>query len=332
MHFRFRKTASSLAILGILITANGFNAAAYSNENPNGQSDKSFERQADVYTNADLDFIDLDSNAWYYSVVKQLTQDGIVTGLGNKIFAPKKNITVAELCTLLTKITDTDIEIATTEYWAKPIIEYCLSGGYIQNRGEITAKAYGVPITREEAISALVRIWLYDGQRDRATGMIVESDIPDFSSIANEYAADILAAYNNGITHGMDSSGIFKPNKTLSRAEMCQMIWNALYSTSSENYIVDADSEEAGKGKFNALCYSLTDISVKFTGNATDDELIAFAKKFNGKLLKNSVTKYSHRYIYRSNSEQTVDYLRQLMEEMDKEEIVEQTQVVMDLK
>jgi hypothetical protein len=57
------------------------------------------------------------------------------------------------------------------------------------------------------------------------------ADIPDYESISAQYQSDILAAFNSGITTGVNSSRTFLPSNHLTRAQICQLLYNANWTT-----------------------------------------------------------------------------------------------------
>jgi hypothetical protein len=62
--------------------------------------------------------------------------------------------------------------------------------------------------------------------KDKDTS-ITELNIPDYYSIDEAYRNDILFAYQAGLSHGSDDKGTFNPKSTLTRAELCQLLYNA---------------------------------------------------------------------------------------------------------
>lgn len=65
-------------------------------------------------------------------------------------------------------------------------------------------------------------------------------EIPDYESISDKkyealkYSGQeaVVRAYNLGIINGMDDAGTFDPNRTLTRAQACQMLYNAMLTRS----------------------------------------------------------------------------------------------------
>lgn len=165
-------------------------------------------------------FLDVPKDAWYYEAIEYMADMGILNGVGNGRFDPSGNITYAQFCKIaaMTDYLDTGSE---NGYWAAVAIKSCIEAGYIENRGEINSQNYDVPMTREAAVAGLARIyWYLPDTRDFS--------IPDYDDITYIYKDDIAKAYNSGIINGMDSKGTFKPNNVLTRAEICQMFYNAM--------------------------------------------------------------------------------------------------------
>ncbi len=172
--------------------------------------------------NNKLSFADVAEEAWYYDAVTALAEGGLVAGMGNNLFAPDGTLTRAQFCQILARAKRLPTGPA-NNYWAYNAIDSCLKAGYLMESGEITPEIFDAPITREAAVAAM---YLAKKDEVQRTGNITETMIPDFSDISEAYREHILAAYNCGITAGMDEARTFAPQSTLTRAQVCQLFYN----------------------------------------------------------------------------------------------------------
>ena len=169
-----------------------------------------------------LTFTDVAGEAWYYNAVTALAEGGLVAGMGNDLFAPDNTLTRAQFCQILARAKKLPTGSA-NNYWAYNAIDSCLKAGYITEDGAITPEAFDAPITREAAVAAM---YLAKKDEVESAGEITAEMIPDFDEISEAYRDNILAAYNCGITTGMDASRTFAPKSTLTRAQVCQLFYN----------------------------------------------------------------------------------------------------------
>jgi len=169
-------------------------------------------------------FMDVPANFWGYEAIEALAKGGLVAGIGGNKFAPNGNITYAQYCQIAARSLGLETGADETGYWAAKAIKGCLEKNLIFNRGEINAKNYDVPMTREAAVSAMY-IMVKDNY-DIIKMDITSADIPDYNLISAEYRSNVLKAYNLGITGGIDSNRTFAPDANLTRAQVCQLFYN----------------------------------------------------------------------------------------------------------
>ncbi|MBR5152062.1 MAG: S-layer homology domain-containing protein [Clostridia bacterium] len=169
-------------------------------------------------------FEDVKAGDWFAPAVYNMARVGLVQGVGNHLFDPEGILTYAEFCQILARA----LSMETGEengYWAAKAIKSCIDAGWMTSLGDIKEEVYDVAISRENAIAVVAEInggYLLT----KADESITEEQIPDFASIAPEYQEKILDAYRVGITQGVDESKTFDPKATLTRAEICQLLYN----------------------------------------------------------------------------------------------------------
>lgn len=207
-------------------------------------------------------YADVSNDAWYAEAVNAMTEGGLLKGYDDGLFHPNDIITGGELATILCRIGGEDpsndyfypYESGGETYlepqnWAHHAMQMCGQMGYY---GVNMAYQYNIQVVRGEAIERLAAlayrcIPTYHENNDRHAPTIqvsekvwTESDIPDldFEEIyqSNHFAKTgaqgvvspdfIVLGYNLGIVQGVDALGNCKPFEPISRAELCQMLYN----------------------------------------------------------------------------------------------------------
>lgn len=167
------------------------------------------------------EYSDVAPDAWYYEAISALSEGGLVNGMGDGTFQPIGTITYSQFCNILSKAKGLDVT-TTSDYWAAGAIQACVEQGYIPNLGEILPENYDTPISREVATAGLMEA-LPDNLKKVAADA---PEIPDRADISAEYLDGVLDAYKFGVAKGGED-GSFNPKGTLTRAEFCQLLFNA---------------------------------------------------------------------------------------------------------
>ena len=171
-------------------------------------------------------FSDVPSTAWYYNAVNALADGGLVSGMGNGIFAPSNELTIGQFCSILSKAKGLELG-ELNGHWAGKAVQNCIDAGYVLPNVEVNNSYYNRAITREEAVSAM-----YLAKANELTEVVdEEADFPDYAQVSPEYRTSIVGAYMYGITSGMDEAHTFAPKSILTRAQICQLFYNLNWTT-----------------------------------------------------------------------------------------------------
>lgn len=200
-------------------------------------------------------FDDVPENAWYYDAVNTMAANGIINGYSDGLFHPENNVTYAELASILYRLGTNDNPVnrpvpghPEETHWASYAM-YTLRkvGGdlrvFMQDKADWA-------IDRGRTAAAIVDFLDKTSKRlDNVHDYTVDNNpIPDWEEIVNPSTGyykynplskrddfilnhwnenNILKAYNLGVINGKDSTGRFDPAGTLTRAELCQILYNA---------------------------------------------------------------------------------------------------------
>ncbi len=165
-------------------------------------------------------FSDIPQTEWYASEVANAYELGLMNGIGDGLFAPDGNVTVAEAVTMASRAAaiyaGETIDTATAGEWFTPYVNYALSKGIIKD-GQF--EEYDRAAKRSE-VAVIFKNAMPEGYftaKNDVTG------IPDVSD-KSAYAADLLTLYKAGVVMGSDSYGNFFPENNITRAETAAIV------------------------------------------------------------------------------------------------------------
>lgn len=172
------------------------------------------------------DFADVSPRQWYDVWVDIACNVGLMKGVGLNRFAPNQTLTVAEALQLAAELEsrqtgdDFHTQIHRDSPWYRPAVNYCLASG-ILSAGQFSD--YERSVTRAEMAAIFAATSLAKSMPNRSDPNRVRAAIPDVKS--GDYAADaIFSLYAKGVFTGGDSRHTFRPNDTITRAEVAAIV------------------------------------------------------------------------------------------------------------
>lgn len=181
-------------------------------------------------------FTDVPDNFWAKDYIEALAAGGLVGGYGGNVFGPLDRLNIDQLATIIcnAKGYRPAEEAPQQSYWAYYSVKYCRDElRCLPNFGEITSENYSVACTRELAVHMMTKSLGSNGTT-QPHGSLKATDIPDYGDISPAYRATVLEAYRLGLVAGVDANRTFLPKNTLSRAEMCTILYSAGFTTKPE--------------------------------------------------------------------------------------------------
>ncbi len=163
-------------------------------------------------------FSDVNNNDWFYSVVNELSDKGIISGYEDNTFKPQKSVSYAEFLTLLNNAIGEkqNPDYKNSEEWYKPTFDYLKNKGVMANISNPNKE-----ISRNEMAKYLsLGLEKLKNQKLDATA---PASIKDFDSIPNEYKDLVANVVNAGLIKG-DENQNFNGSKSLTRAETAVII------------------------------------------------------------------------------------------------------------
>lgn len=156
-------------------------------------------------------FIDVEAGSWYADAARVCCEVGLMQGTG-QAFSPDQILTVGEVAAIAARmneaITGEAIYLIDSTYpWYTSYVRYLEGLG-------ITVPDPEKQATRQEFVALLSAVVPED----------MLSPINNVTALPDTQDQDVLRFYNAGILSGVDSSGAFAPDKTLTRAECAAMV------------------------------------------------------------------------------------------------------------
>lgn len=181
---------------------------------------KGLENFKKVNTYESGKFSDISSGDWYYGNVVSAYETGLVKGSSENSFNPKGNITVAETIALASRLHNIYSggkgEFTQGNPWYQVYVDYATENKILREK----YKDYNVKISRANFAFILVNALpsdAFDAINDVPDGTL--PDVPD-----NYKASAIYTLYRAGVLTGNDEFGTFKPDSTITRAEVAAII------------------------------------------------------------------------------------------------------------
>ena len=172
-------------------------------------------------------FMDMAGSEWAETAVNTLFEKGIVNGVGEKLFAPGRNITREEMLTMLLNAYGVDVTGASIDKfadvpanaWYAPYVAKGYELGVTSGISD-TMFGSGREITREEAAAMALSISKAFGKSFYADGTVFTDD----ASIASWAKTAVYALKGAGVINGI-GDGSFAPKANCTRAQAAVIIY-----------------------------------------------------------------------------------------------------------
>ena len=203
------------------------NNSSNNNNSNNSNNNNNSSSDTDEDTQVTLPFTDVNENDWYYSAVKYVYDNGLMSGISNTTFAPNANTTRGMIVTVLYRlenqpnvnIDNSFNDVKVSDYYGNAI--YWAKQNNIVTGYNSTTFAPNDNITREQMATILYRYAVYKGYTVNKT-----ADLSSFSDEANinSYAlTPIKWAVASNIISGM-GDGTISPLGNASRAQIATIL------------------------------------------------------------------------------------------------------------
>ncbi|MFR4944696.1 MAG: S-layer homology domain-containing protein [Flavonifractor plautii] len=162
---------------------------------------------------ASVKFTDVPSNHWASSSISEMADKGIMSGIGNNLFAPSNTLTGAEFVTMIVRHFYEDKLGAGGEKWYSEFMAVAEKEGILA----------GTSITAEDVINrydmAQLMYNVLKAEGITTSSLSDTSKVADWSAVPSTYRDAVSVCYNMGMLSGIDSKGTFNGTGVMDRAQ-----------------------------------------------------------------------------------------------------------------
>ena len=158
-------------------------------------------------------FTDVPDSHWASSSITEMADKGIMSGIGNNLFAPSNTLTGAEFVTMIVRHFYEDKLGAGGEKWYSEFMAVAEKEGILA----------GTSITAEDVINrydmAQLMYNVLKAEGITTSSLSDTSKVADWSAVPSTYRDAVSVCYNMGMLSGIDSKGTFNGTGVMDRAQ-----------------------------------------------------------------------------------------------------------------
>ena len=167
---------------------------------------------------ASVKFTDVPGNHWASSSITAMADKGIMSGIGNNLFAPSQQLSNAEFITMLVRQFYSDKLGAEGSTWYAPFMAAAksaniLAGTNVSSNENLAAST----INRYDMAQLMYNVLKAEGIT--TSSLHDTSKVADWSSVPSTYRDAVSVCYNMGMLTGVDSKGTFNGTGVMDRAQ-----------------------------------------------------------------------------------------------------------------
>lgn len=167
---------------------------------------------------ASVKFTDVPSSHWASSSISKMADRGIMSGIGNNMFAPSNTLSNAEFITMLVRQFYSDKLGTEGGAWYAPFMAAAKSASILtgtsvgSNDGLATST-----INRYDMAQLMYNVLKAEGIT--TSSLSDTSKVADWASVPSTYQDAVSVCYNMGMLTGVDSKGTFNGTGVMDRAQ-----------------------------------------------------------------------------------------------------------------
>ena len=194
---------------------------------------------------AEMNFVDVQPDAWYYEDVKYAVENGLINGKTENLFAPASSLTGSEAIKLAACIhqlyVEGSVSLKSGFPWYKPYVDYCKENGII-------AEDKNYPIDRPITRGDFVVIFANALPEEAYTQIndIEYGEIPDVEE-GREYYEPAYKLYRAGILTGSGEAHKLFPDNPIIRAEVAAIVTRMVDESRRVKFTFEKKEDEAPK-------------------------------------------------------------------------------------
>lgn len=167
---------------------------------------------------ASVKFSDVPGSHWAASSITEMADKGIMSGIGNNLFAPSQQLSNAEFITMLVRQFYSDKLGAEGSTWYAPFMAGAKSANILTgtNVGSNESLAAST-INRYDMAQLMYNVLKAEGV---STSPLPDtSKVADWASVPSTYQDAVSVCYNMGMLSGVDNKGTFNGTGVMDRAQ-----------------------------------------------------------------------------------------------------------------
>ena len=194
---------------------------------------------------AEMNFVDVQPDAWYYEDVKYAVENGLINGKTENLFAPDSSLTGSEAIKLAACIhqlyVEGSVSLKSGFPWYKPYVDYCKENGII-------AEDKNYPLDRPITRGDFVVIFANALPEEAYTQIndIEYSEIPDVEE-GREYYEPAYKLYRAGILTGSGEAHKLFPDNPIIRAEVAAIVTRMVDESRRVKFTFEKKEDEVPK-------------------------------------------------------------------------------------
>ena len=167
---------------------------------------------------ASVKFTDVPDSHWAFSSITEMADKGIMSGIGNNLFAPSQQLSNAEFITMLVRQFYSDKLGTEGGTWYAPFMAAAKSANILTgtNVGSNENLATST-INRYDMAQLMYNVLKAEGIT--TSPLSDTSKVADWSSVPSTYQDAVSVCYNMGMLTGVDSKGTFNGTGVMDRAQ-----------------------------------------------------------------------------------------------------------------
>lgn len=167
---------------------------------------------------ASVKFTDVPDSHWASSSITEMADKGIMSGIGNNLFAPSQQLSNAEFITMLVRQFYSDKLGAEGGTWYAPFMAAAKSANILTgtNVGSNENLATST-INRYDMSQLMYNVLKAEGIT--TSSLSDTSKVADWSAVPSTYRDAVSVCYNMGMLTGVDNKGTFNGTGVMDRAQ-----------------------------------------------------------------------------------------------------------------
>lgn len=162
---------------------------------------------------ASVKFTDVPDSHWASSSITEMADKGIMSGIGNNLFAPSNTLTGAEFVTMIVRHFYEDKLGTEGEKWYSEFMDAAESANILTGTN-VTAEG---TINRYDMAQLMYNVLKAEGIT--TSSLSDTSKVADWSAVPSTYRDAVSVCYNMGMLTGVDNKGTFNGTGVMDRAQ-----------------------------------------------------------------------------------------------------------------